>query len=521
MFRGDSTGKSLKRRITVTSPKLRNQRVCQVCQKKRSTFGYDKKSNLRCSKCAHIQYNILGTAEERRCNTQKKCRVCQIHAGCAGYDNKPQLWCSKCAQVQYTVLGITEDRRCDRKKNCQICRKNSVSCGYDGNCRLWCAPCARLQYSVLGIPEERRCNKQTYCQVCQKKRSSFGYGNKSSLWCSQCAQVQYNTLGITEERRCNTVKKCQVCRKKSPTYGYDSNLKLWCLECAQVQYTTLDITEERRYNGNKLCQLCRKKQPHYGYDNNSKLWCLDCAQVQYTTLGITEERRCDNQKKCTYTYPDGTSCIVQATSSKPTRSRRDTSQKRVRKTHELRAVDYLREQTHLGTLIHNKSARVERSDVRQLNYFPDIVYTCKSWVVHIEIDENQHKIYKCECQRILEIAQSRGSTPTLLARYNPDTVHLDGTRWKASTKTRLELLKKVLFWALSDSGGTAAQQAWSNTGMSVVPPVLAIYVYYDDVGCIDEKGILPIQLRILSVDKCNNYYSEQLIPPETLLQNLR
>lgn len=53
---------------------------------------------------------------------------------------------------------------------------------------------------------------------------------------------------------------------------------------------------------------------------------------------------------------------------------------------------------------------------------PDLVIDCKTHFVVVEVDENQHKYYNDECEKIrmLEILQSLG-LPVIFIRYNPDT----------------------------------------------------------------------------------------------------
>ena len=394
-------------------------------------------------------------------------------------------------------------RRRDPNKKCARCNKVRPSYGYDDISNVWCKPCAEVEYEEQGIGEERRCDSQKKCARCKKVRSNYGYDDISKVWCKPCADIEYEDRGIREERRRDSQKKCVRCKKVQPNYGFDNTPSIWCKPCADAEYEDRGIEEERICDSTKKCMRCKKAHPSYGYDNISKVWCKPCADIEYEDRGIGEERRCDSIKKCGFRYEDGTSCPVQASSEKPFCARHDTSQTRRRKTKELKVVDFLRDEIAMPFL-HNKAEYVDCSALRKKYYFPDIIWDCGSWYAHSEVDEEQHKTYTCECKRVLELAQSRLEVATLLIRYNPDAVHFDGTTWRYSEKRRKEILLEVVRWAMSDAGGEAARRAWA------MGKLLAIYLFYDDMGCTDESGKWPGQIRYLSVDLSGNYVTEQV-----------
>ena len=232
--------------------------------------------------------------------------------------------------------------------------------------------------------------------------------------------------------------------------------------------------------------------------------------IEYHAQEIVESRRCDANKTCLYVYQNGTPCPVQVSKEKPLCARHDVTQPRFRKTKELKIVDFLRSSISTS-FIHNKKESVECSSISVKYYFPDIVWDCGSWIVHGEIDEEQHKSYSCECKRIMDIVQSRFEVSTLLFRYNPDRYHYDGTAWTFTEDERMKILVDVIQWSLSDQGRDASRKAWS------LGKVLIFYLFYDDMGCIDEDGIWPgkICYLYLSVDgKGEEYMLEDVLPSE-------
>lgn len=86
---------------------------------------------------------------------------------------------------------------------------------------------------------------------------------------------------------------------------------------------------------------------------------------------------------------------------------------------------------------------------------PDYVYHCGDHIVIIEVDEDQHKSYKCsvygddkngkmkgEMNRMFEICQSFDGLPCIILRYNPDSYTCNGKIVKTSPSSRHALLNK-------------------------------------------------------------------------------
>jgi hypothetical protein len=56
-------------------------------------------------------------------------------------------------------------------------------------------------------------------------------------------------------------------------------------------------------------------------------------------------------------------------------------------------------------------------------YRPDFIIDCGVFTIVLEVDENQHKSYACECEisRMIQLHQDFGGTPIVFIRYNPDS----------------------------------------------------------------------------------------------------
>jgi hypothetical protein len=199
---------------------------------------------------------------------------------------------------------------------------------------------------------------------------------------------------------------------------------------------------------------------------------------------------------CAHMFGDGTICPVYATGNAGFCARHDTTQARRRKSKEMAVVDYLRKD--FTKMVHNHIEYVECSSVSLRYYFPDMTWDLGSWIVHLEVDEEQHKSYTCESRRIMELAQARFEVATLLVRYNPDAMHIDGSTWRWQQRDRLYELRRVLDWCMTPEAGARARDYWS-TGR-----VLCVYLFYDDQACRDETGVWPGKVMTLRVSSVNS-----------------
>src|SRR6185369_17866233 len=82
---------------------------------------------------------------------------------------------------------------------------------------------------------------------------------------------------------------------------------------------------------------------------------------------------------------------------------------------------------------------------------PDLVLDMGSYVIFIEIDENQHQFgYTCQNKRLCELWQDAGHRPVIFLRFNPDSYVDDEGRkipscWKTNAKG-LSVVKDEKAW---------------------------------------------------------------------------
>jgi hypothetical protein len=102
---------------------------------------------------------------------------------------------------------------------------------------------------------------------------------------------------------------------------------------------------------------------------------------------------------------------------------------------------------------------------------PDFIFDAGTHFIIIEVDENQHYNYPCECEqtRMINIAQALGMS-CIFIRYNPDGYKdAAGKRCNPSHLTRMKLLRKWLDLCLDPAQSPEASGSFVN----------AAYLYYD------------------------------------------
>ena len=131
------------------------------------------------------------------------------------------------------------------------------------------------------------------------------------------------------------------------------------------------------------------------------------------------------------------------------------------KTREMKIKALLEATSDLKNPIHDKPVGGECG-----KYRPDFLYDAATHRVVVEVDEDQHKGYDADCERIrmINIVEALGMR-CVFVRYNPDTFKIDGKMVKMSAKKRHELLLKTVRECMKPSFDSQTADV--------------IYLYYD------------------------------------------
>ena len=100
---------------------------------------------------------------------------------------------------------------------------------------------------------------------------------------------------------------------------------------------------------------------------------------------------------------------------------------------------------------------------------PDFQFDCGTHFVYIEVDENQHRSYPCECEqtRMINLVEARGM-PVSFIRYNPDVYEPIKGQKKVIIEQREKKLIEYVKYSMNNSPIIAG--AFANV----------IYLFYDD-----------------------------------------
>jgi len=121
--------------------------------------------------------------------------------------------------------------------------------------------------------------------------------------------------------------------------------------------------------------------------------------------------------------------------------------------------------------IHNKPVGGECG-----KYRPDFLYDATTHFVIVEVDEDQHRGYDPECERIrmINIVQALGLR-CVFVRYNPDGFKIGGKTVRAYEKKRHDLLLKTIRECMKPSLGSQT--------------AVVVYLYYDGPAEVRECGL--------------------------------
>ena len=310
------------------------------------------------------------------------------------------------------------------------CKKVTPTFNYEGEkTALFCEACKAP--GMINI-------KNTTCEKCKVKQPSFNYKGLPKKFCSDCKEI--DMIDVIN-------KKCEKCHKKIPIFNYEGEtIRRFCGDCKEPGM--VDI-----YNRICIDKSCRRRVqyalpgmlPEYcsthrteGMIKNPRKQCTSNPCREIATHGIKEPLHCDAHaleneynlverccKKCEridVLNMDGL-CVNFCSHEE-----KDRIIKKQIKQHEEFIGKLLQTEINIPYIYQNEIVDKNCSKKR-----PDFVYHCGTHIVIIEVDEDQHKSYKCtaygdtkdgkmkgENIRMFDIAQSFDGLPVIFIRYNPD-----------------------------------------------------------------------------------------------------
>ena len=451
----------------------------------------------RCLKCDKIPiYGKLGSKLAEYCVEHKPEDYINVkNKKCLSCDKQPIYGKPGSKLAEYCAEHKPEDYIDIKSKKCLSCDKIPI----------YGKPGSKIaEYCINHKPEDYIDVKNKRCLLCDK-RPNFGKpGSKISDYCISHKPEDYIDIKS---------KKCLKCDKQ-PAYGKPgSKISEYCVNHKPEAY--IDIKSKKcllcckipNYGkpGSKIAEYCATHKPEAYIDVKHKI-CLKCQTRAsygplfqpkrhcakhktnnefsknnpkcregckelpiYTVKGDNYPNRCEDHKleddiniverecqscKLKWIIPDDqTMCNACREFNTPSiRNRKENK------------IKALLEANNITYESHDKYVDVNCSRKR-----PDFILDYNFYKVVIEIDENQHRSYPCECEqsRMIQIHQDIGMD-TLFIRFNPDSyINNERKRIKSYTSRESKLLD-----LLNSLKNTEKRE----TSLEV------IYMYYDNWG---------------------------------------
>jgi hypothetical protein len=342
--------------------------------------------------------------------------------------------------------------------------KTQPTFGYHGGAALYCD--GHKEDDMIDVV-----NKLCEREGC-RTQPSYGIKGEKPRFC----------IDHKEENMVNVISK--LCEQegcpKQPSYGFAGKAIRFC-ESHKADGMVSDQSKNCRHDGcptrasygklfgkKEYCAKHKSVNMYIASKINPK--CSDCnGKALYCSADNKYPQRCEEHKLDDDENVIEKPCVVCGLSyfilsnEDKCNSCSDYEDPTIRHAKELRIKDVL--ETH--NIKYKSHDTIP--DFACSRYRPDYIIECPMFSIVVEVDENQHKSYACECEigRMVQLHQDFGGTPVVFIRYNPDNYkdHLGKLdRGKNQNITRekslVGLVKRLL-------------------DKSEMPPLSVYYMYYD------------------------------------------
>jgi hypothetical protein len=366
------------------------------------------------------------------------------------------------------VIDLTSTPSKEAKTGCG-CKKSLTRYNYKGENPLYCED--HKESGMIVVKKKRKLCEWTGCET----RPVFNLkGEIKAKYCSEHKEI--NMVDV-KHVTCESIG----CTKR-PNFNLEAETKgQYCLE--HKEPNMVDVK-------NKICTFeeC-KTRAQFGVPG---LQVSRCAKHLISGMIAQPKQRCSNLSvgKCKLFAQYGTILPIHCEEHK-TEEEENLCRRTCVKCNSLEicnsdglCFEYCINSEMFKRSKHKKELRVKcllESEIKQTMHSydksidtactkkrPDIVYDCGTHFVIVEIDENQHRYYDCEKNRILEITQSAGLS-CIFIRYNPDKF-VDNTGSKTAVIANSEREKVLVTWV---------KHAMRAEPTSDAEFIRVVYLFYD------------------------------------------
>jgi hypothetical protein len=439
-----------------------------VCGKARPSFNLPgEKVGIWCVNCEEKPLNAINIIS-KRCVCGKAQPIFNLPG------EKGGKWCDNCGDKPVNAMNV-KDRKCP-------CGKRPIFNLPGEKIGLWCANCEEKPSHAIDVVNKK-------CE-CGKAIPKFNLpGETIGKWCDNCEDKPANAINVRS-------KMC-VCGKARPNFNLPGEkIAIWCDNCEDKPENAINVLCPRCVCGlganfnipgqtPKYCGNCRT----FGMVVRPKKQCIVKKCKQLAIFGIDKQRlHCEEHKteeeynlverKC-----ESCGLMDVLDNNNICRSCDPTNFQKYIKRKEYRIKDLLDAQQL--KYVHDKIPNGTKCGRER----PDFVFKFVDRIVILEVDENQHKSYPEECEKIrmLNITQSFGGIPVFWIRYNPDDFKTLNEKRK-STITQNAKEQHLIDWLK-----WSFQREMKNLGE-------VVYLFYD--GCkektfeSDISVLIPFEVNI-------------------------
>ena len=404
--------------------------------------------NVKSRRCEHVgctkinpTFNLEGEARGRFCTQHKlpimvdvKSRRCE-HVGCTKitpcFNYEGEVRGRFCAQHKLPIMVDVKHKRCDHVG----CTKLNPSFNYEGESRG--RFCAQHKLPTM-VNVQSRCCEHVGCTL----QPVFNLEGESRGWF--CAQHKLPNMVNIQSRRCEHVG-CTL----QPSFNFEG--ESGGRFCAPHKLPTMVNVQTPR------CVQCTK-QPNSGIPGHRP---THCAEHRTNGMIANPLRRCEECKAFALYGMNSTPthCETHKAPQHLNLVQHDCTVCRVLDYVDdegkcANCSDYLKKKLHLRKQRQVKMWLNLNPRLKNYQYYdrqieggvcgkerPDFVWDCGTHWLILEIDERQHRTYRCEQKRMVKLTQTLGM-PCLWVRYNPD--EFKGQKASLKERDRRELLEKWL-----------------------------------------------------------------------------
>lgn len=314
-------------------------------------------------------------------------------------------YCKDCSTKYVNYVNVKRNHMC---QDCKILRP---SFGIrNSKIAICCSVCNKLHHSGKYVSVVNK-----MCQDCGLVTPRFGEkGTKIPICCSNCNKLHHNSEYVNVR-----TKICINCNLIQPSFGKIGTKKAICCYKCNIKYHNREYVNIK----DNTCSDCNVTRPHFGKEGTKiPICCRPCNDKFHKGKYVDVTHKKCNNDWCGFRAVDKYKgyCLNCFRHEYP-----DHKFVRNYKCKELLIVDSVKQQEFY---IYEDSVKIGKhvinwkfdKPIGGSKRRPDIFYKFGNYYLLVDIDENQHRGYDCEDNRLIQLLKDAGMNIVII-RFNPDS----------------------------------------------------------------------------------------------------